>query len=264
METSAGWAAYFAANAARRHPVPWDAGAGVTDAELAEIAPSLRAWQLGETSDGSHLPAAARRHAAAVGDPAHVDAVRLFIAEERRHGADLSRFLDLAGVERATSHWGDSLFRAVRYATPGMEAWATPVVMVETHAMLYYAAVRRATGSPVLRAVCTRILADEVPHIRFQCERLALLHRGRSRWLRLATAAAHRVLFAAVTLAIWCGHRRALRAGGYDLRRFVREAWSRMRAAWRAMDPDGYRWDDGAVVGAVAPDACVRVTPAAR
>ena len=35
--------------------IPWEAGAGVTPEELAEIVGSLRAWQLGETSDGSRL-----------------------------------------------------------------------------------------------------------------------------------------------------------------------------------------------------------------
>jgi hypothetical protein len=245
VRSSAEWVAYFEANAGRRVPVPWEVGAGVGPAELAAIAGSLRGWQLGETSDGSHLLAAARDYAARVGDPGFVDAVRLFVAEEQRHGADLGRFLDLAGVPRAARDWGDALFRAARYAVPRMEVWATPVVMVETHAMVYYNALRRATGSAVLRAVCRQILADEVPHIRFQCERLAVLHRRRPRPLWALTMAAHRVLFAGITLAVWAGHRRALRAGGYTFGRFWRAAWGRMGRAWRLMDPAGYRWPAG-------------------
>ena len=239
---SAEWVAYFERNAANRRPVPWDAGAAVTDAELTAIAASLRGWQLGETSDGSHLLAAARHYAESVGDPEFVEAVRLFITEEQRHGRDLGRFLDLAGVARARSDWGDRLFRAIRYAWPRMEVWATPVVMVETHAMVYYNALRRATNSPVLRAVCGQILADEVPHIRFQCERLAVLHRGRPRWLLGLTMVLHRAAFAGITLAVWAGHRRALRAGGYGFRRFWRAAWAKMGVAWRDMSPAAYSW----------------------
>jgi predicted membrane chloride channel (bestrophin family) len=123
-----------------------------------------------------------------------------------------------------------------------MEVWATPVVMVETHAMVYYNAVRRATRSSVLRAVCEQILADEVAHVRFQCERLALLHRRRPRWLCMLTMGCHRLMFVGITLAVWVGHRRALRAGGYDFGRFWRAAWGKMRFAWRAMSPDGYCW----------------------
>jgi hypothetical protein len=252
--SSAEWVAYFRANAERLLEIPWDSGAGVTPAELARIADSLRAWQLGETSDGRHLLAAAANYAAKVGDPGFLDAIRLFIAEEQRHGADLGRFLDLAGVPRKARDWGDTLFRAFRYLLTRMEVWVTPVVMVETHALLYYNAIRLATGSPVLRSICEQILADEVPHVRFQCERLAILHRGRPRVLRALTLAVHRVLFTGVTLAIWAGHRRALRASGYTFRRFWRGAWAKMGHAWRMMDPRAYRWT-APNPGAAAPSA---------
>jgi hypothetical protein len=155
----------------------------------------------------------------------------------------LGRFLDLAGVPRARSDWGDSLFRAVRYFLPNMETWVTPVVMVETHATVYYNAIRKATSSNVLRRLCEQILADEVPHLRFQCERLAILHRRRARWLHRLTMAMHRILFAGITLAVWCGHRRALKAGGYGFAQFWRVAWVRMRHAWRQMNPQAYCWE---------------------
>lgn len=242
VRSSEQWVAYFRANAARLMDIPWEAGVGMTPDELAEIVDSLRGWQLGETSDGRHLLAAAAHYAEALGDPAFVEAVTLFIAEEQRHGEDLGRVLDLAGVPRAAWDWGDAVFRAFRYAVPRMEVWAGVVVMVEVHAMLYYAALRRATGSAVLRKVCEQILRDEVPHIRFQCERLAILHRRRPRALRALSLAAHKLLFAGVTLAVWAGHRRALRAGGFSFRRFWREAWARMGNAYRLMDPRAYRW----------------------
>jgi hypothetical protein len=238
------WVTYFQDNASRQRAIPWELGAGLSAKELTAIAPSLRGWQLGETSDGSHLLLAARYYAFKVGDPDFIEAVRLFIVEEQRHGNNLGRFLDLAGVERAKSDGGDSLFRALRYALPTMEVWATPVVMVETHAMVYYDAIREATGSVVLRSICEQILADEVAHIRFQCERLAILHRRRAQWLLLLTMALHRVMFAAITIAVWLGHRRALRAGGYGFSQFWRNAWARMRHAWQIMAPRAYRWAD--------------------
>lgn len=242
VRTSAEWVEYFRANAARLLPIPWESGVDVPAEERAWIVGSLRGWQLGETSDGSHLLRAARNYAAKVGDPEFLDAVRLFIREEQRHGADLGRFLDLAGVPRARWDWGDAVFRAFRYCLPRMEVWATVVVMVETHAMLYYGAVRRATRSVVLRRICSQILRDEVPHIRFQCERLAILSRDQSRCLRTVTTAVHCVLFAGITAAVWVGHRRALRAGGFTVRRFWQSAWAKMGHAWRMADPRAYRW----------------------
>ena len=242
VRTSAEWVAYFRANLEDLLPIPWEAGAGVSPEELAEIVDSLKAWQLGETSDGSRLIRTAEKHAARIGDPGFVDAIRLFIAEEQRHGETLGLFLDAAGVPRAAHNFGDSLFRVFRHFLTQMEVWATVVGIIEVHAMLYYAAIRRATGSAVLRRICQQILRDEVPHIRFQCERLAILHRRRWRAFRWLTAGVQRVLFVGITLAIWADHRRALRAGGFTFGRFWQSAWAQMRRAWRLMKPEGYRW----------------------
>lgn len=233
--TSSEWVAYFRANASRDWPLPWRRSAEVTPAELACIARSLQAWQLGETSDGGHLRAAAARYAQRIGDPDYAVAVELFIREEQRHGAMLGRFLDLAGVGRRQVDWGDRLFRAARYFITDIEAWTTPVVMVETLAVVYYNAVRRATRSPLLRSICARILADEIPHLRFQCERLALLFARRSRPALALTLLGQRLCFLAVMLLVWMGHRGPLRAGGYPWHRYWRASWDRMNHGWRQM-----------------------------
>lgn len=87
------------------------------------------------------------------------------------------------------------------------------------------------------RAICTQILADEVPHLRFQCERLAILLRCRSRPLLGLTMLGQRLGFLIVVLLVWVGHRQALRAGGYGWRRYWRAAWDRMNVCWRQMTP---------------------------
>lgn len=261
IKSSAEWHAYFTANLRRQRRIPWHLGAGALADELAAVVDSLRAWQLGESSDGAHLLAAAGNYAAKIQDPRFIDVVRLFITEEQRHGEMLGRFLDLAAVARAESNWGDTLFRLARYSLPSMEVWATPVVMVETHALIYYNAIRQATKSVVLRAICEQILADEIPHIRFQCERLAILHRRRPRLLRVLIMAAHRVMFTAITMAIWLGHRRALRAGGYSFVRFWRSAWSKMKHAWRQMAPEAYAWKESNAKLAARPKSAPESLP---
>jgi hypothetical protein len=100
VRTTAEWLDYFRTNADNHPRIPWAAGAEVTPTELATIARSLQAWQLGETSDGRHLLAAAARYAARVSDAGFVAMARLFILEEQRHGELLGKFLDLAGVSR--------------------------------------------------------------------------------------------------------------------------------------------------------------------
>lgn len=242
--TSAQWHEHYLKNASSLLEVPWDRGAEITADEKRAIGKSLSAWQLGETSDGRHLMKAAGRYAEQQDDPFFTEAVGLFIREEQRHGADLGRFLDLAGIPRVRRDWGDTLFRAFRYAIPSMEIWVTVVIMVETLALIYYRAVRDATGSKVLRRICDQILRDEVHHIRFQYERLAILLKRRPRWLLRAILRLHRVLFAGIALAVWAGHRRALTAGRFDFRTYWRSAWMRMSYAWRRMEPTRYQWQD--------------------
>jgi hypothetical protein len=242
VRSTADWLRYFQENASRPRPIPWDSDSRASSAELDDISRSLQAWQLGETSDGSHLRAAAARHADRMGDSVFPAVVDLFVREEQRHGELLGRYLDLTGIGRITSNWGDSLFRRFRYCITDMEIWTTPVVMVESLAMIYYNAIRRATQSTVLQTISKQILADEVPHVRFQCERLAVIFRSHSRvrfWLTMAT---HRLLFLVIVILVWAGHRRALHAGGYSWRRYWRSAYTKMGTAWRLMDPRRYHW----------------------
>jgi hypothetical protein len=244
VRTSAEWVAYFRANNDNLLDIAWEASGRLTDAERLVIAGSLPSWQLGESSDGRHLRQAAERYAMRTGDTEFVDAIRLFIREEQRHGADLGRFLDLAGIPRKTFDWGDAVFRFFRHFMPRIEITAMVVVAVEIHALLYYAAIRRLTSSTALRCICQQILADEPKHLNFQCERLAMIQRGRPRLLRYLRMVLHDVLFLGTTLAVWAGHRRALRASGLSFGRFWWTAWAKMAWAKKRMNPASYAWPE--------------------
>ncbi len=238
ITSSREWIVHYQANAANQLPIPWEAGAQLTATQANAIIPSLRAWQLGETSEGTQMLVAARQYAQQAGDPEFVDVVKLFIAEEQRHGELLGRFLDLHGTPRLRQNWGDSIFRRLRHLLPNMECWTTVVIGVETLALVYYRAIMEASESPVLRTICRQILKDEVHHLRFQYERLGLIGASRSRLARLFISLLQRVLFAATTIAVWVDHHRALRAGGYSFRRFWQAAWQRMEFHWHQMRPD--------------------------
>ncbi|HEX4000354.1 MAG TPA: ferritin-like domain-containing protein [Pirellulales bacterium] len=229
------WQDFFRSNTSHQLPLPWDMGAELSAAEARAIIRSLQAWQLGETSDGSHLMAAARRYAARIGDPEFPAVVELFIAEEQRHGELLGRFLDMQGSGRIGRNWGDSLFRLMRARLSSMEIWTTVVIAVETLAMIYYRAVLQATESQLLQTICRQILRDEVPHLQLQYERLAQIYATRGPILRRLTLRSQQILFFGTASAVWIAHRRALRAGRFPLRRFWRSAWKRMGVHWSRM-----------------------------
>jgi hypothetical protein len=230
------WCRYFRRNATMLLDVPWESGAGVTLAERDAIADSVREFQLGESAEGRHFVRAAKAYAARSGDGAYVEAVRLLIGEEQRHARDLARFLRLAGVPLAKTTWADSAFRWLRKRA-GVEVCVSVLVTAEIIAKVYYAALGEATGSPVLRRICEQILRDEVEHVRFQAERLAILRAGRPRLVVAGLHLAHRAMFALACLVVWRKHARALRAGGYRFGRFWRCASSEMRQAVAQMAP---------------------------
>jgi hypothetical protein len=236
---SIAWVQYFRFNAKTLLTIPWEQGVFLTDETRDAIAKSVQEFQLGESSEGKHLMACAKRHAARVGDEAYVEALGLFIAEENRHARDLGRVLDLAGIGRVGHSWPDTAFRFMRRLA-GLELSIVVLVTAEIIAKVYYAALRDATGAPVLRRLCDQILCDEVRHVHFQAERLAVLRRSRARWAVALCQALHRVLMAGTCLVVWHKHGRAMRAGGWNFRRFWRDTWLEMADALVRADPASY------------------------
>lgn len=235
------WVAYFEENAesaaALRRP---DALAHLPEEVRAVLAGSLPAWQLGETSDGRHLRQAARQYAQAQGDWDFLEAVDLFIKEEQRHGAALGDWLDRARIPRKQRDAGDTLFRLCRYAFPNYAVWASVVVMVESMAELYYAAVKRLSPCPRLRMECERILQDEVRHIQFQCEHLAASRRRLSAVTLVGLKITEAIFYTVVCSAVWAAHGRLFRHAGMPLTRFVSAAAAKFRFMQRLMNPRHY------------------------
>jgi hypothetical protein len=234
------WCDYFHRQRVALLPIPWGHDTGLTPAERDLIAPSLQVFQQGEAQEGGHFYRCASAYALASGDLAYPEAHRLFMDEEKRHGRDLARFLALAGVpilrKQSWLAWGFCWCGS----RGGLEPTLLVILMSEVIALIYYAALRRATRSAVLRCLCAQILRDEKQHVRFQSERLALLRCRRPAPLLELTHACDVLLFACALLVCWCGHRRILRAGGLGLTRFWGAGWTAFRTVARQKDPRSY------------------------
>ena len=237
------WREYFRNNAASLLHIPWESGVSLTNDERKSIAVSVQQFQLGESSDGHHFLYAAREHALAGGDAQYVPALRRLIAEEQRHGRDLGRVLDLAGIERIHHAWADTIFRWLRRQA-GLELSISILVTAEIIAQVYYLALRDATGSLVIGRLCDQILRDEDEHVRFQCERLAILRRGQRPWRVILKHASQRCFFYGTCLVFWMTHAPVMRAGGFGFIAFLRTARRKLRIAMRMMDPRRYRFPE--------------------
>jgi hypothetical protein len=124
----------------------------------------------------------------------------------------------------------------------GLELSLTVLVTAELIAVPYYRALRGATGSPILKLICTRILEDEASHLKFQASMLARAVSARPATLRRTLRELHRLFLLGTILVVWAEHRAVFEAAGYRFRRFKDETllefsdWNSARSASMIQD----------------------------
>ncbi|SOD11650.1 ferritin-like domain-containing protein [Pedobacter xixiisoli] len=226
MQNSQNWLQYFSENL-KKQRIDWTIAPELTLTERQHILKSLQAWQLGETSDGSNLINAAKKYARKLNDDNYVEAIRLFIKEEQKHGNNLGKYIDLIGEKRIKKNWGDSLFRKFRGLYTDMESWTIAVITVENAAQVFYQCLKDATNCKLLKQICTDILIDEAPHIRFQMERLAIIYSDKNKFIRLLSYCGYSIFYFSTTLVVWHAHKKLFRAGKVDFRKYWRKMSSK-------------------------------------
>src|SRR5215510_431702 len=153
VRSSQHWVEYFRRNRASLLVIPWELGIRLSVEEKRAVASSVPEFQLGESSDGLRFIEMAELYALRSGDVEYVRALKLFIREEQRHGRDLGKVLDAAGIARIGHSWSDAIFRWLRHRC-GLGLSIAVLVTAEIIAKVYYLAVQRATGSVVIRKLC--------------------------------------------------------------------------------------------------------------
>lgn len=214
--------------------VPWDSPYRITEPERTAIVHSIRIFQLGESGEGSHFLKAARHYARRSGDEEYVEALRLFIAEEQGHSRALRRFMDQQDIPRARHQWTNDIFRRIRKLW-NLEVCIAVLLTAEIIAKVYYRALRDATKSPVLKAICRQILKDEVDHIYFQGGMLATIRANRPSWIAMVTRWIQWLLFQGTLLIVWLDHGQCFRGGGFTFRRYWKRSQIEFRDALRIM-----------------------------
>ena len=222
MLTSKKWIAHFKNNATQQK-IDWSLIPNISETEIITVLPSLQAWQLGETSDGLHLLYASSKYAKKIGDADYVDAVKLFIKEEQKHGNNLGKYIDLINKPRIKKNWGDTLFRKIRYFNTNMEVWTLAVITVESTAQIFYQCLKNATGCRLLKQICTDILIDESYHINFQTERLGIIFNAKSFTARTIANKIYTIFFFLTALTVWMAYKRLFSAGGVNFKKFMRK-----------------------------------------
>ena len=241
VRSSQSWVEYFRRNRATLLVIPWEMGIELSAEEKRAVASSVPEFQLGESSDGLRFIEMAELYGLASGDVEYVRALKLFIREEQRHGRDLGKVLDAAGIPRIHHSWSDAIFRWLRHRC-GLGLSIAVLVTAEIIAKIYYLGVRDGTNSPVIRRLCDQILADEVEHVQFQCERLAILRRNWPGALIALTHLWHWMFMAGTCVVVWRKHRLLMRRGGFGFISFCKAVFAELREAVGIMEPRNYLW----------------------
>lgn len=228
IQTSAYWVNQFSNNS-KINRIDWTLKPEISEPEKQNILKSLQAWQLGETSEGTHLINASKKYAKAINDEEYLDAVKLFIKEEQKHGNNLGKYLDLIGEQRIKKDWGDSLFRKIRYFNTNMELWTIAVITVESAAQVFYQALKDATNCALLKQICTDILIDEASHITFQKERLYIIFSQKNAFSKWVSYHAYSCFFICTNLIIWFAHKKLFKAGKLNFSRYMTKIWFKLK-----------------------------------
>jgi hypothetical protein len=126
----------------------------LTDRERNTITSSIQQFQLGEGSRGQRLLERGQKFGRSANDPLFAGTLEIFIREEQQHSRYLAAFMESQSIPLAHRHWLDSVFRKLR-GLAGLELSLTVLVTAEIIAVPYYRALRAATGSPILKMICT-------------------------------------------------------------------------------------------------------------
>jgi 1,2-phenylacetyl-CoA epoxidase catalytic subunit len=194
----------------------------LTEKERRTITPSIQQFQLGEGSKGQRLLERGQKHGRIVNDSLFAGALDIFIKEEQQHSRYLAAFMESQSIPLVQKHWVDTIFRKLR-GLAGLELSLTVLVTAELIAVVYYRALRGATGSPILKMICTRILDDEASHLKFQASMIARVASGRPALLQRAVSEMHRHFLLGTILVVWMEHRAVFAAAGYGFRKFKNE-----------------------------------------
>jgi hypothetical protein len=236
------WHRHFWNNRGGFSSLPWRDSYRLTARELLLAGRSIQQFQLGEYARGRGLMRRAASQPDLASAPGFMPALELFIAEEQGHSSMLGLFLDRECIPRLSRHWIDGAFRRLRKLA-GLDVCMMTLATAEVLAIPFYRALRDATRSPLLRAICARILRDEAAHLNFQALTIGLLRRAAGEKARAAQEFLHSVLFHVTALLLWQQHRAVFRTGGWSFRRFWRDSrhgFARLQTGTRRVASSGH------------------------
>lgn len=213
------WIEYFKYNNAHLIPLDYSLNNELNRGQKRLIFPSIKAFQIGEGSDGAHLTSVVKAFAEKTEYPEFPEIMRWFIVEENRHSQMLKAYLEAYGEECEKSLWIDNVFRSLRKLM-GIECEVIVLVTAEMIALSYYDALADATDSVLLKDICAQMLHDELMHIVLQSDTLNRISSGRAEFFNTISRAIRKILMSVTSSVVWKKYMDVFVKSGYTKKDF--------------------------------------------
>lgn len=213
------WIEYFKYNNSHLLKLDFSSNAELSNEEINLITPSIKAFQIGEGSNGKHLSKVVEKFAIKSGYKDYVEIMKWFIAEENRHSQTLKSYMDIYKIKAFNKTWIDNVFRFLRKMM-GLECEIIVLVTAEMIALSYYTALSNATNSKLLKTICMQMLNDELKHIVLQSYTLYRISKNRSKFINSFVRKLRKFTMKITAFVVWHKYKKLFMKGSYEYKTF--------------------------------------------
>lgn len=217
------WVEYFKYNNSHLLKIDFKNNSELSEDEIALITPSIKAFQIGEGSEGRHLKKCVKKFADKAGYKEYEAIMKWFVSEENRHSQTLKKFMDIYHIEPVKKLRIDNVFRLLRKLM-GLECEIIVLVTAEMIALSYYTALSNAVSSDVLSVICQQMLNDELKHIVLQSDTLHRISADRSNALNHLSRFIRQFIMQTTVFVVWHKYKTLFTNGNYPYKKFKKHS----------------------------------------
>ncbi len=213
------WIEYFKYNNSHLLKLDFSNNTELSNEEKELITPSIKAFQIGEGSEGKHLIKVVKKFALNDNYEKYKEIMQWFIAEENRHSQTLKKYMETYNIEPIKKLWIDNVFRLLRKMM-GLECEIIILVTAEMIALSYYAALSNATNSELLKTICSQMLNDELKHVVLQSDTLYRISKNRNKIINKLIRHIRKSIMKATVCVVWYKYKKVFIQGNYTYKIF--------------------------------------------
>ncbi len=217
------WIKYFKYNNEHLLKLNFDINTELSEEEKKLITPSIKAFQIGEGSEGKHLIKVVEKFSVKSNYNDYIEIMKWFIKEENRHSQTLKKYMEIYNIKPVKKLWIDNIFRILRKMM-GLECEIIILVTAEMIALSYYTALSNATKSVLLKTICKQMLNDELKHVVLQSDTLHRISKNRNKIINKLVRKIRTIVMNITVFVVWHKYKELFIKGDYQYKKFKKHS----------------------------------------